>query len=663
MTVVALTATACTGGSGGGPQAAPGASIAPVATAMPAGVVQAPADCVTVIEAGSATAMALAVSRALFSTAPVVVVGPTTDGQVLRDAAGQSARLGAPLLLAAGTTDPTPTAAPAAADGAECIAVPVAEAPATPTPEASPESTSDATPAPESTPTSSPTSTPEPAASFSATPAATPAAAAAGDEPVVRAAGLISEAAVCAPSQVDPVAAESSIVTTAVPEASATPTTTASPTATSTTPSPSASLTPGPTATETTVPDAGATPSAVAMPVLEPEVAAELGRLAPAAVLATTPEIAALLRAALPELRVVENPAELPATLTPAPLSALTVMVPNSDETRAGAIAVQAGALAAGARVIGIEGADPRADSCAITALGATPAEQVLAVGDFGTADELAVRLSAASTGLELPGGGQLIFPGRRLIAMYGYPNAPELGVLGAQGIAASIERVRQIAAPYRALSDVPVVPTFEIITTVAQGSPGSDGDYSAESSVESLLPWITAAAEAGVYVILDLQPGRSDFLSQAKQYEELLRYPHVGLALDPEWRLGPNQVHLRQIGSVDSSEINRVSAWLADLTARYSLPQKVLVLHQFSLGMIRNREGLDTSHDEIELLIHMDGQGEPSAKEGTWRIVTNTVPDEIWMGWKNFYRKDTRVMTPRETLDREPVPVMISYQ
>jgi hypothetical protein len=69
--------------------------------------------------------------------------------------------------------------------------------------------------------------------------------------------------------------------------------------------------------------------------------------------------------------------------------------------------------------------------------------------------------------------------------------------------------------------------------------------------------------------VILDLQPGRTDFLTQAMIYEEFLRLPHVGLALDPEWRLEPNQVHLRQIGSVDAAEINQVGNWLASLVRR----------------------------------------------------------------------------------------------
>ena len=95
------------------------------------------------------------------------------------------------------------------------------------------------------------------------------------------------------------------------------------------------------------------------------------------------------------------------------------------------------------------------------------------------------------------------------------------------------------------ALSDEPVIPAFEIITTVASSEAGADGDYSFESSLDHMRPWVDAAAAAGHYVILDLQPGYTDFLTQAKRYEELLAQPHVGLALDPEWRLAPGEQHL----------------------------------------------------------------------------------------------------------------------
>jgi len=206
-------------------------------------------------------------------------------------------------------------------------------------------------------------------------------------------------------------------------------------------------------------------------------------------------------------------------------------------------------------------------------------------------------------------------------------------------------------------------VPAFEIIATTLQGSPGPDGDYSSESSVESLRPWVMKAQQAGLYVVLDLQPGRATFLDQARRYAPLLRMPNVGLALDPEWRLGPGQVPLRQIGGVDAKEINSVSRWLAELTAKEKLPQKLLVLHQFRLSMIRNESKLDTRHDQIQLLIHMDGQGSPQLKDGTWRAVVATAPKGMPFGWKNFYDEDKPTLSPKQTMAKRPQPDMISYQ
>ena len=106
------------------------------------------------------------------------------------------------------------------------------------------------------------------------------------------------------------------------------------------------------------------------------------------------------------------------------------------------------------------------------------------------------------------------------------------------------------------------------------------------------------------MYVVLDLQPGRSDFLSQAKLFEDYLKEPNVGLALDPEWRLAPGQVHMQQIGSVDAAEINETTEWLAELTAEHELPQKMVILHQFQLAMIQNREEVNTDHPELAIVL-----------------------------------------------------------
>jgi len=369
------------------------------------------------------------------------------------------------------------------------------------------------------------------------------------------------------------------------------------------------------------------------------------------------------LAAQLRGTHVVTSPAMLPATKAPEPLSHLALLVrPGASD--AASLAAIATARAAGAQVIDVRGGDPRADPAAIAALSAARPRQVLAIGaGFGPAGQLASRIAVAQTGAQLPGGGQVLFPGRLLVALYGHPGAPALGVLGRQGLPAGIVRAREMAAQYRRLSHVPVVPAFEIIATVAGARPGMNGDYSYASSVASLLPWVRRATAHGMYVILDLQPGRDSLLAQAVRYQSLLERPDVGLALDPEWKLQPGQLPLHQIGGVSISEVNSVIRWLARLTAQHRLPQKLLVLHQFRLSMIGDERKLDTRHQELAIVIHMDGQGSPGAKDATWNSVTRAAPAGVFFGWKNFYLKDHPMFSPRATMARTPRLCMISYQ
>ena len=206
-------------------------------------------------------------------------------------------------------------------------------------------------------------------------------------------------------------------------------------------------------------------------------------------------------------------------------------------------------------------------------------------------------------------------------------------------------------------------MPAFEIIATVATAAAGADGSYSYATPVASLRPWVQAATAAGMYVILDLQPGRANVLAQAKGYRSLLTRPNVGLALDPEWKLQPGQLPLQQIGSVSITEVNSVVTWLAQLTAQYRLPQKLLILHQFKIGEIAGEQGLDTRHDDLAIVVDMDGQGAPATKQQTWDAVISAAPPGVTFGWKNFYVKDQPMLSPSQTMARTPNPVMISYQ
>lgn len=313
--------------------------------------------------------------------------------------------------------------------------------------------------------------------------------------------------------------------------------------------------------------------------------------------------------------------------------------------------------------VLLVDPIDLRTPQSTVSALRRIGPNATVVVGDFDPG-LLEWQVPALTSAPELPGGGLVFYPGRRLVALYGNPTTSALGVLGEQSAEESVRRVREIALGYDA-DGVPILPTFEIIATVASASAGSDNDYSEEMSLDTLRPWIEVAQDNGVYVILDLQPGRTDFLTQAKRYEEFLRMPHVGLALDSEWRLEPDQVHLRQIGSVDATEINTVVEWLAALVRDQNLPQKYLLLHQFRLDMITNRHQVNTP-PELAVVIQMDGQGPLPTKYDTWNALTAGTEDAgfTW-GWKNFYDEDTPRggATAEEVLDLDPVPGYVSFQ
>lgn len=355
----------------------------------------------------------------------------------------------------------------------------------------------------------------------------------------------------------------------------------------------------------------------------------------------------------------LEGAPEVGEILSAGPATSGWVWLVDHDDA-----AVHMAAMTAAANTDGlmasVEGFDLRVNAAAgrLLRLSAPP----VTVHTVGVTDEADWQLPIIMSGQELPGGGYLL-EDRRLVALYGNPLTNQLGILGRQSLEETIPLAREYAEPYRA-DGVMVIPTFEIITTVAAAEAGADGNYSNEMTIELIRPWVDAARREGFYVVLDLQSGRSHFLDQARLYEELLLEPHVGLALDPEWRLEPDQVHLRQVGSVAAAEVNETSEWLAALVRDNALPQKLFLLHQFRFTMLQDRETIQ-ARPELWTVIQMDGQGLISDKYGTWNALTGGWESHPWdWGWKNFTIEDKPgPIPPSEVLELIPTPVFVSYQ
>ena len=343
------------------------------------------------------------------------------------------------------------------------------------------------------------------------------------------------------------------------------------------------------------------------------------------------------------------------------PANPVELQLPEMLATEETSLGAAATARAAGARLDVLAVPDPRLTS---ESMRTVTGQDTLALGSqWGTTEEYAHRVELAAAG-ELPGGGGLVFPGRRMIALYGHSFAPELGVMGEQDPVAAAALATQYAQQYQPMEEQPVIPAFEIIVTVASEFPGEDGDYSNEAPMETVVPWIDAITEAGGYAVLDLQPGQGDFLHQAKLYEELLKRPNVGLALDSEWKLNPGEAPLSRVGSASAEEINVVADWLAQLVRENNLPQKAFVLHQFQVAMFPDRENIQTVHPELAYVLHADGHGSPGQKYDTWNVLREGLDPNFFMAWKNFIDEDQPMFTPEQTyLEVEPRPWFVSYQ
>ena len=250
-----------------------------------------------------------------------------------------------------------------------------------------------------------------------------------------------------------------------------------------------------------------------------------------------------------------------------------------------------------------------------------------------------------------------------QIVTYYGYPRARLMGILGRGSPTEIADQVTEMAAQYDRLNgDRDVIGAFHLITGVAQAHPTPDGTWIHRLSGERISEYVELARRRGMIVFLDNQIGWSDPLTETKLLEEFLREPFVHLALDPEFATKRNGRRPGLvIGSVTAEEVNEVQHYLAGLVAEESIPPKILMVHQFTPGMLRDRDKVE-SVDGVDLSIDMDGFGGIHIKLANYERFALPAPSE-WPAMKLFFRYDTPLLSPERIQGLEHPPDIIVYQ
>jgi hypothetical protein len=262
----------------------------------------------------------------------------------------------------------------------------------------------------------------------------------------------------------------------------------------------------------------------------------------------------------------------------------------------------------------------------------------------------------------ELPRGGRVLFPVHRLVGFCGTPGAPALGEL--QGnLPAKAKALDAQAARYGQSRKLLLV--FELIAVVVQSSPGPDGKYRHRVDDSVVDEYLRVARQYKALLLLNIQPGQSDFLTEAKSFETYLREPDVGVALDPEWAMKPKQRPGAFYGQMTGATVNEVAAYLSALVGQDDLPEKALVFHEVNRGVVKDESVVKPSPG-VAVIKSVDGLGPVQAKIATYGNLMEILTPGVHPGFKLFFDEDRRrgrLMTPAEVLALSPQPEYVMYE
>ena len=264
-----------------------------------------------------------------------------------------------------------------------------------------------------------------------------------------------------------------------------------------------------------------------------------------------------------------------------------------------------------------------------------------------------------------LPGA---ILPFKRIVAYYGNLFSKKMGILGQLPPKEMLARLDiEVKKWEKADPKTPVQPALHYIAVVASGVKGKEGKFRTrmpDKQIDSVLT--IAKMRKNMIVILDIQVGLSRIEDELPRLEKYLKMPNVHLGIDAEFSMKNGKRPSTSIGTFDAADVNYCSDYLAKLIREHHLTPKVFIVHRFTQHMITNSRIIKL-HPEVQIVMNMDGWGEPSLKKGTYYFFIYKEPVQF-TGFKLFYINDLKkapnhMMTPDEILKLKPVPIYIQYQ
>jgi hypothetical protein len=247
------------------------------------------------------------------------------------------------------------------------------------------------------------------------------------------------------------------------------------------------------------------------------------------------------------------------------------------------------------------------------------------------------------------------------LVTWYGNPHSPRMGVLGRYTGTELADGLRTQASAYQGLTNKTVIAGYELVAIVAQDVPGQDGMWRRRESFAVIDSLLEQARMNGFKLVLDVQVGHSTVPAELQHLQPYLEQPDVYLALDPEFSMAPDERPGVEIGSMPATDVTYAMSFLDELIATNHLPHKVLIVHQFTIHMLPDKQHIGRS-PLVDLVLDMDGFGSQSLKRDTYRMIMKQKALRF-AGMKLFYEQDQNLFTPVEVMQMKPQPSVVIYQ